>query len=172
MKNERKNHCFCSWSMQICDALYTRMVAGMTTVATKKCYRGNENDEYWIFIDWLLMIVSWIFAAWLTGCQNGCFRGRGWWSCYVKYGGWCVFHCTEGCQVTVSKTFFQNKYLLTESFPLILTHGWEHFPSTIVSWFCFCMWCRMWLSFVASPLSSERFFCGYSAFPSLPRSRF
>lgn len=75
---------------------------------------GNDNNSDDLIgimkmmnIEYLL-IVSWIFAAWLTGCQNGCFRRRGWWSCYVKYGGWCVFHCTEGCQVTLSKTFFQK----------------------------------------------------------------
>ena len=35
----------------------------------------------------------------LRGCQNGCVRGWWRWSSYFQYGGWCVFYCTEGCQV-------------------------------------------------------------------------
>lgn len=130
MKNERRNHCFCSWNMQICDALYTRM-AGMTTIATTKYHRDNENDEYWIFIDCQLNFRCLVdrLSKWMLQKEGmmKLLRQVWWMMCFSLYR-------------RLSGNALQNflsKQCFTESFTLILTHGWEHFLPLLFLGFAF-----------------------------------
>ena len=69
----------------------------------------------------------------LIGCQNGCVR-RWWrWSSYFQYGGWCVFYCTEGCQVRK-----HSLQILSWKYQSILWHSTEKVESSCTGlWFDF-----------------------------------
>lgn len=64
------------------------------------------------------LIVFTLILILLIGCQNGCVRGWWRWSSYFQYGGWCVFHCTEGCQVRK-----HNLQILSWKYQSILWHN-------------------------------------------------